>query len=263
MPQIVSDFFFFTYAVLSYWQAYATGGLVTAIVGLFERFTERRLTKKAYLGLFVVTFLFAAFFFAWRAEHTQSTALVKKTAEIEDALQQETRKHTPDIRLSVEDAFAGVVVEDSVDSPNDTGLIFYMAARNVGLMPSIVDGYLLTLKIPNVGTVLAENVPLTKGFTLRSTSGEAVRMERSNALYEKTLQPIPSGGMQKGILVFVVRNVRESQLYSGATYELTWRDVIGNTRRLNGRMAEVPKSTRIPFVPGIEQVPLPSASPEK
>lgn len=257
MAQIVSDFFLFLYSVLSYWQAYATGGLVTAIVGLFERFTEYRLTKKAYLSLFVVTFLLVAFFFAWRDEHAQSAAFVKRVAELEVALQKETQKHTPDIRVTVEDAFAGIVLDGSGD---DTGLIFYLAVKNVGQMPSVVDEYGLALNVPGVGTIAPDKVPITKPFTLRSPSGEVVNIDPSNAIYEKTLRPIPPGGMEKGIFVFIARNVRDSQLYNGADYKLLWRDVTGQVKHLDGCLGRT-ADFRIPFVPGIEQKRLPKASP--
>lgn len=260
---MLSDFLSYVWLLLWGWLGLIAGSLGAA-VALYEKSKKKELHPRRYIAI-LLAFLLIAGFVGWRDERERAAGLTKKVAELEVALQQETRKRTPDIRLTVEDAFAGILVDQDIadESPNDTGLVFYMAARNLGLMPSIVDGYLLRLQVPNVGTVIAENTPLSKGFTLRSALGEAVRMDRSNALYEKTLHPIPSGGMEKGILVFIARNVREYQLYSGATYELAWRDVTGNVRRLNGRLTQTPKGTRIPFIPGIEQEPLPSPSPAR
>lgn len=64
------DLISFLAAVVTHWQAYATGGVVAAVVNAFERLTKLRLTKKAYFGLFLVTFLLVAFFLAWRDERT-------------------------------------------------------------------------------------------------------------------------------------------------------------------------------------------------
>src|SRR5215204_1136357 len=67
----ISEISLFIYSTLSYWQALATGGIVTGVVGLIERLSGYHLTKRAYVGLFVGTFLLAAFFLGWREEHRQ------------------------------------------------------------------------------------------------------------------------------------------------------------------------------------------------
>ncbi|HKG78892.1 MAG TPA: hypothetical protein VKA78_05720, partial [Pyrinomonadaceae bacterium] len=71
MRNFISEISLFIYSTLSYWQALATGGIVTGVVGLIERLSGYHLTKRAYVGLFVGTFLLAAFFLGWREEHRQ------------------------------------------------------------------------------------------------------------------------------------------------------------------------------------------------
>lgn len=78
------DLLKFLAAVVTHWQAYATGGVVTAVVNAIERLTKLRLTKAAYIGLFIVTFLFVAFFLAWHDE-LNSVREANKTIEIRDA----------------------------------------------------------------------------------------------------------------------------------------------------------------------------------
>jgi hypothetical protein len=84
MPQIISDFFLFIYTTLSYWQAYATGGVVTGVVGLVERLTKWKLTKRVYLSLFVGVFLFVSFFMGWRDEREER---LRQQAEVSKLLQ--------------------------------------------------------------------------------------------------------------------------------------------------------------------------------
>jgi len=53
---------------------------VTGAVGLFERLSHYRLTKKAYVGVFIFTFLFVSFFLAWRDEHSRAERAERKEA---------------------------------------------------------------------------------------------------------------------------------------------------------------------------------------
>jgi hypothetical protein len=70
-----SDFFVFTWAVLSHWQSYVTGGVMTGLIGVIERLSGKQLPKRVYLSIFVVSFLLAAFFMAWRDEYTRGNQL--------------------------------------------------------------------------------------------------------------------------------------------------------------------------------------------
>lgn len=258
MPDLFSDFFLFLFAVLGYWQAYATGGVVTAVVGLFERFSKWRLTKWAYAGLFVGVAFLAAFFLAWRDEHSQRVSLAAQVTSLQQTLYIEVQKHAPDIRLAIEDVMYGPLVDEP---PQDTAIVMYIAVRNAGYMPSVADRYRLILEAQGHGTVQAENVAVLDGFLLRTEAGDAVKIDKSFALYEKTLKPIPPGGMEKGVMAFIVRSMPMEQL-QGSTFRLTWRDVTGKESVVTGRM-NLGGSGHIPFIPGITQERLRNDSPQK
>jgi hypothetical protein len=66
MRQFFYDIALFNYTVLSYWQAYVTGGAVVVIVTLVERLTSYRLKPKVYVATFVGAAFIVAFFLAWR-----------------------------------------------------------------------------------------------------------------------------------------------------------------------------------------------------
>jgi hypothetical protein len=70
-----SDLLVFLWAYLSHWQSYATGGVVTGIIAVFERLSGKQLPKKAYAWIFIICFSLAAFFMAWREEYKRANNL--------------------------------------------------------------------------------------------------------------------------------------------------------------------------------------------
>jgi hypothetical protein len=62
-------------AVISHWQAYATGGVVTGLIAVVERLSGWQMPKKAYAAIFLGAFLFVFFFLAWRDEFERANNL--------------------------------------------------------------------------------------------------------------------------------------------------------------------------------------------
>jgi hypothetical protein len=62
---IASDFLKFIFAVIGYWQAYVTGGILTALITIYERKREKPLSWRSYRWV-VVGFVVVAVFLAWR-----------------------------------------------------------------------------------------------------------------------------------------------------------------------------------------------------
>jgi hypothetical protein len=142
MWQFFSDLLLFIVTILSYWQAYATGGIITGGVGLFERLTDNRLTKRAYVALFVFTFLFAAFFLAWRDEHQamlsgkqEMARLQQETAQAQRALSEEKQRNSPYLKGELDRIGIGT----NEEHPGKNTLFFIaLTLRNLGA-PSIAD----------------------------------------------------------------------------------------------------------------------------
>lgn len=59
---------------------------MTGAVGLFERLSKYRLTKRAYAAVFVFSFLFVSFFFAWRDQLNSNRNSEAKIDEIQSIL---------------------------------------------------------------------------------------------------------------------------------------------------------------------------------
>jgi hypothetical protein len=126
MPQIISDLFRFIYTTLSYWQAYATGSVVTGVVGLVERLTKWKLTKRVYLSLFVGVFLFVSFFMGWRDEREER---LRQQAEVSKLLQ-----NKPQLRGEIQ-----YFRSNTVDDGSSVGVVMILGVSNVGTIPSIAE----------------------------------------------------------------------------------------------------------------------------
>jgi hypothetical protein len=75
MPSLPTEIKLFLLAFVSHWQSYITGGVVTAVITLVERWREKTLPKRVYFIVFAVTFAMAAFFMAWRDQFERAETL--------------------------------------------------------------------------------------------------------------------------------------------------------------------------------------------
>jgi hypothetical protein len=78
MAGIFHDIGRFTVGVISHWQGYATGGVVTAIIGIVERLSGKQLGKRAYASIFLGLFLLVSFFLTWQDEYKRADDLQAK-----------------------------------------------------------------------------------------------------------------------------------------------------------------------------------------
>ena len=120
----------FLWSVFTHWQAYVTGGGITAIIAVFERLTSWRLSRRNYKLLVTIGFLSVAVFLAWRDEH-----IARAKLEVE---------FTPQfIREIDETAIAGRVSNDMCATTLES--IIQMDMRNGGA-DSTVRGYALAIE---------------------------------------------------------------------------------------------------------------------
>jgi hypothetical protein len=82
MPNLRAEVLFFLSSLVSHWQSYAIGGAVTGLIGVIERLSDRRLPKRAYFLVFVVTFSVAGYFMVWREQFERAEKVEIKLAEI-------------------------------------------------------------------------------------------------------------------------------------------------------------------------------------
>ena len=86
MHKFFEEIGLFVWAVIAHWQSYVTGGVVTAIVTLFERKLNKTLVWKYYAIIFLASAGLVAVFYAWHDEHQNAQILINEKAEVYNKL---------------------------------------------------------------------------------------------------------------------------------------------------------------------------------
>jgi hypothetical protein len=73
MAAFFSDILQFVGDLMDHWVAFATGSVPVMVVGFWERWRGRPLSRRAYFALFLAFGLLAASFQTWRQEHSTSS----------------------------------------------------------------------------------------------------------------------------------------------------------------------------------------------
>jgi hypothetical protein len=78
----MSEIGLFLWAVLAHWQSYVTGGFITAVLGIYERKTDKTIPWRLYVAIFLVTAGLVAMFYAWHDEHHNAQVLIEEKASV-------------------------------------------------------------------------------------------------------------------------------------------------------------------------------------
>jgi hypothetical protein len=256
MGDFFSDLFRFIYTILSYWQAYATGGVIAMAVGLYERLTEKHLSKRVYAGLFVFTFLFAAFFLAWRDEHKAVENLKLEVEQTKKALDSERQNNAPQLSAEIEEIIFGA----PQDGNTSRAFVFILLTiRNTG-SPSVATSWWLHLKSKDLDLTIPPT-QLPDEFKTTDQNGYPVVFHGKEAIYEKAMQPIQRGSIVRGWAGYIVQGVTLKQLSSSETeYTVTFFDVIKRPHTVSMKIGDLaPRTPR--YYPGAEQPFLPATMP--
>jgi cell division protein FtsB len=90
----------FIWAVLSHWQAYVTGGVLTAVITAIERWRGKPFSWR-FFAWFLGIFLLVAFFLAWRDEHSALRVATQAIATLEkDKVRLTTESKEKDRRIA-------------------------------------------------------------------------------------------------------------------------------------------------------------------
>jgi hypothetical protein len=209
VPLLLKDIGEFTWAVLTIWQAYMTGSIVTALVGLYERLSQKTVSTRAYIAG-VIAFLLVAFFMAWRENHL---ALIK--------LQQKLK--TPEFSGEISalgsgvrsDGAVAVVVSGRIINPHGppSGIAEWKVQID---LPGrwLVDG---TIPFPSAEDI---HLPLAK-------SGGSAVLKTELYWPGEAIKPIPEGGASDGWLIAILpKEIQQKELYgSGTTCILSFKDI--------------------------------------
>ena len=114
--------------------------------------------------------------------------------------------------------------------PNATAILLVVSIRNLGI-PTTVEKWSLSVALGGGETRKANIIFVPENITLEKGPGEVWVWSGKDALYNKTVQePIPTGGMVRGLLLFSLPNVRQENLMRpGNQLTLTYSDVQGKS----------------------------------
>lgn len=224
MGQFLTDLFNFIITILTHWQAYLTGGVITGVIGLAERLSNYRLTRRAYVALFVITFLLVSFFSAWRDQLTavreanksaeataeankkQFTDLNGKLDDLNRRLNFEREQNTPKFTASF-DLFVIGDVKPAPDIPIEPMVFVAMTIRNLGA-PSIVAGFQLHVEGLGVDRVYrASRINDNSTFYSRIEGLANIKLHSREGLYEKGFKPIQRGDQIQGWLMYELKDL--------------------------------------------------------
>src|SRR5205085_6770209 len=269
MGDFFSDLITFIVAVISHWQAYATGGVVTMAVGLFERLSGKHLNKRTYAGLFVGVFLLVSFFMAWRDEHkavadehraleaaqVDLASVRGELSQVKQDLAREQDQNHPKFHGFINQiAFGNLstiwVTNEAKRKLDGVALSLIVTIRNEGA-PSIVEGWQLHLKSDKLDlTVTPLLLPIGQKFNV--IHGQAFTLHREEALYEKGVKPIERGGQVRGWLTYVIEGITAEQIDSPSVkLTLDFYDVAGGKNEIHSEMGHAAGTPK--YFPGTEQ----------
>jgi hypothetical protein len=250
---MLSDLWQFVVAVFWRWQSWAggsgVGGAIVVFFAIYQQLSGNAVPKRLYVAVFIVGFLFCAFFLAWRDQRDAAATMQKK-------LDESTKP-----KLVGEIDQAGVVGQ-AVDEHGklfidvtDTGIFVFATIKNIGA-PSVVVIWNLAVHIPGKGPMKAAKRLLPATMRLDRQS----MMYAEDALYNKAVNsPVPTGGQISGVLLFVLEGVARDDVWKqGTVLTLEFQDVLGTKSEASVTLTGANEPFK--YLPGMRQ-PLPMVQP--
>ena len=140
---MLEDVFRFAATVVMHWQAYVTGGVVSALVGVIERLSDWHMPKKYYAWLFLGFFFSVSAFMTWRAEYRNAQHLLAENqrfasseaalrARIEDKEKQLQERGTLPLVPSPREAPTVAPLKERISQLSADILAFYSSKTAIG-----------------------------------------------------------------------------------------------------------------------------------
>jgi len=151
----------------------------------------------------------------------------------------------PDLRGTIDKVYDGSL------NPTDSGAILEVTIGNLG-SPSVVRGYNLVLRLAgSTSTTDYASTLLPKNIT--SSDGKIIATfdSTTDAIYEKTVQPIGTGAEVVGWIFFKIPNVTGDQLHaSGTSMNLDFQDITGKEYQTHTWLFDGTAAKEQYYVPG-------------
>ncbi|HET9181530.1 MAG TPA: hypothetical protein VFP59_05305 [Candidatus Angelobacter sp.] len=224
----MQDFWEFLQAVFWHWQSWlggtGFGGAVVVFVALWERFTSRVMRKRMYAAIFIASFLFGAFFLAWRDQYHAA---------------REAQRHLNEVGAVRVPKLEGSIMFLSIAparDPSDSVVGIFATIDNTGA-PSIAKDFRAYLQKPGESRKegIAIDLPMDQ-LVFVDSGGHRKIVKTSEYLPKKAIeQPIPTGGSVPGFMLMLFRGITPKEVESPTV------DVIFEFKDVTGKPYEVHK----------------------
>jgi hypothetical protein len=215
----MSDFSEFLWAVINNWAGYATGGLVVATFWLYFVWKDKPMPRA--IGFILAgAFLLMAFFKAWRE---QKQTVAQRDLQITMFQKQIDSLTKPDFELT-----AGTFVISTLKRHWPTGkgatgkrtdeVIFVpLSILNHGA-PSVVSKFRMSVSFQGGETVQGIPLVMADSIVLPPPNSAPITFTPDQSLFKKAVaQPIPTGGIVGGFVLFLFPEEFNEQLRSAGT----------------------------------------------
>jgi hypothetical protein len=222
----MDDFSTFIQAIGQHWVVLMSG-IVSVGISIWQYIKHRQLHEKLFWWVGVLCLFFACFL-AWRDEHR--------------ALADEQKKNSPVLVGTIDETeFMG----NTNGSPPQLAAFIQFSIRNLG-MPSIAEKFYLNLFVDGKKFFIPDRAvpPAIELVTLNPPY--KLTFHQNDMIYEKTISPLPTGGMVRGWLYFDVTEAhldRNALNDTNVLWVVAFRDVTGKeyfVTNYNHRIASGP-----------------------
>lgn len=216
-------------------------GLMSGILSLgreLATLNHKKITNAKFWACVRIAFVLAAASL-WYTEHQRANQLATD-------LSVERDRDTPNLTGKIDEIISGYTPE-----LNAISLFMMASVRNIGA-PTVVEGWSLDIEYGGA-KFLPIQAFIPDGYRLFDEGHRVVAtFRRQDALYEKTASPVPTGGLERGWLRYIVKGLRDEDRHkSGIKYTLHFSDVRGKAYTA----VQISTGQKSPpqYLPGAEQ----------
>ena len=239
----MDDLWLYFRAVLDQWVALMSGGIITVALALWERYQQKTISAKWYVAI-IAFFVLLSMFLAWRDRQLEVRKLTQQLID-------ERKKNNPDLGCSIEMISTGTDL--NAEQPSFVVTLF-IAVTNQGA-PSIAHGWQLFIVMPDQ---TLEVLPRHYGgtTTLDLPGRSPLVFTEDEFIYNKIgSNPLATGGMASGILMFKVTGVSKEEFNSlDPDLRLEFKDIAGRSYTVLHKHGEgIPGN--LLYLPGVKTSP--------
>jgi len=234
--ELLEDIRTFLLNVLRMWRAYPVAGLVVALLVIYGRIVRKAMSRRALVSG-AVTFVTVAVFLGWREQYYFARSLEMEVVKARIKIAELDKPEFEIVR-------ATSIIGDAITIRGNrrdraTQVLLPLDITNLG-SASIIKGIKLSAQFKaGVNLEGSAFIPAEKDFILNMPEGPLKFSTSSNLLTLYIANPIPTGGMADGYVVYLFPpGIKTKLTEPSTTLILDVKDVTGKTYRVGIPMSE-------------------------